>query len=83
MPAFTLPDSITDQLRHLADQGETAWRETARLTETCLEQASHVPRTAVYQAVAYEIGAALRHAPDASKIVLAGLITEIAKITGT
>jgi hypothetical protein len=59
MLAFALPDSITDRLRHAADQGETAWRAIARLTETCLEQARSAPRMAVYQAVSYEAGAAL------------------------
>jgi hypothetical protein len=59
MPAFALPDSITDRLRHAADQGELAWRDVARLTEACLERAADVPRMTVYQSIAYEAGSAL------------------------
>src|SRR3972149_5882965 len=59
MPSFALPDDFSDRLRHAADQGEPAWREVARLTETCLEQANKMPRMTIYQSVAYEAGAAL------------------------
>ena len=59
MSAFALPDDITDRLRHAADQGETAWRDIARITEYCLEYAQSTPRMAVYQAISYEAGAAL------------------------
>src|SRR3990167_1753289 len=56
---FALPDGITDRLRQAADKGESASRDIARVTETCLEYAQSVPRMAVYQSVAYEAGAAL------------------------
>ena len=59
MPAFALPDDITDRLRHAVDLGESAWRDIARITEACLEWAQSTPRMTIYQSVAYEAGAAL------------------------